>query len=155
MRKSRRKKGSLIFKIDLHKAFDSVDWVFLRKVLEDFNLPVHLIQLIMFSVSSLQLSVLWNGEKLPSFQPQRGLRQGDPLSPYLFIMVMEKLSHKIQSRVQSKVWKPFRISRGGLELSHLFFADDLMLFCDATQTQVAVIMDCLKEFQLSLGLTLI
>ncbi|GLU11147.1 hypothetical protein SLE2022_279110 [Rubroshorea leprosula] len=61
-------------------------------------------------------------------------------------MAMEKLSHKIQSRVQSKLWKPFKISRGGLALSHLFFADDLMLFCEASQEQVEVVMDCLTEF---------
>ncbi|GKV09037.1 hypothetical protein SLEP1_g20594 [Rubroshorea leprosula] len=152
MCRSRGKKGALAFKIDLHKAFDSVDWDFLHLVLEDFNLPTPLIRLIMFSVSSLQLSVLWNGEELPPFQPQRGLRQGDPLSPYLFIMVMEKLSHKIQSRVQSPIWRPFKISRGGLELSHLFFADDLMLFCTATQNQVEVVMDCIREFSMESGL---
>ncbi|GLT70676.1 hypothetical protein SLA2020_427380 [Shorea laevis] len=152
MRRSRGRKGALVFKIDLHKAFDSIDWGFLRNVLYDFNLPAPLIRLIMFSVTSLQLSVLWNGEELPSFQPQRGLRQGDPLSPYLFIMVMEKLSHKIQSRVQSRIWQPFKLSRGGLALSHLFFADDLMLFCTATQNQVAMVMDCLREFSLESGL---
>ncbi|GLT51810.1 hypothetical protein SLA2020_251920 [Shorea laevis] len=96
MRKKRGRKGAIVFKIDLHKAFDSIDWGFLTRVLQDFNIPAPLIRLIMFSVTSLQLSILWNGEALPSFQPQRGLRQGDPLSPYLFIMVMEKLSHMIQ-----------------------------------------------------------
>ncbi|GLT30193.1 hypothetical protein SLA2020_050080 [Shorea laevis] len=152
MRKLRGRKGALAFKIDLHKAFDSVDWDFLRQVLVDFNIPASLIKLIMFSVTSLQLSVLWNGEELPPFQPQRGLRQGDPLSPYLFIMVMEKLSHKIQSRMQTRAWKPFRLSRRGLALSHLFFADDLMLFCDASHTQVEVVMDCLQEFSSESGL---
>ncbi|GLT56367.1 hypothetical protein SLA2020_294110 [Shorea laevis] len=146
--RSKGKKGALAFKIDLHKAFDSVDWDFLCLVLEDFNLPTPLIRLIMFSVSSLQLSVLWNGKELPPFQPKRGLCQGDPLSPYLFIMVMEKLSHKIQSHVQSRIWQPFKISRGGLELSHLFFVDDLMLFCTATQNQVDVVMDYLREFSM-------
>ncbi|GKU89943.1 hypothetical protein SLEP1_g4011 [Rubroshorea leprosula] len=106
----------------------------------------------MFSVSSLQLSILWNGEQLPPFNPQRGLRQGDPLSPYLFIMCMERLSHKIQSKVHSKAWKPFRISRGGFALSHLFFADDLMLFSEASNQQVEVIMGCLTEFSHESGL---
>ncbi|GKV49594.1 hypothetical protein SLEP1_g56334 [Rubroshorea leprosula] len=90
--------------------------------------------------------VLWNGEQLPPFNPQRGLRQGDPLSPYLFIMCMERLSHKIQSKVHSKAWKPFRLSRGGFALSHLFFSDDLMLFSEASNQQVEVIMGCLTEF---------
>ncbi|GLU09456.1 hypothetical protein SLE2022_263180 [Rubroshorea leprosula] len=106
----------------------------------------------MFSVTSLQLSILWNGEELPYFQPQRGLRQGDPLFPYLFIMVMEKLSHMILSRVQSRSWKPFHISRGGLALSHLFFADDLMLFCESSHSQLEVVMTCLSEFSGRSGL---
>ncbi|GKV23775.1 hypothetical protein SLEP1_g33471 [Rubroshorea leprosula] len=152
MCKMKGKKGAMIFKIDLHKAFDSVDWTFLQLVLQDFNIPTPLIRLIMFLVSSLQLSVLWNGEQLPPFNPQRGLRQGDPLSPYLFIMCMERLSHKIQSKVHSKAWKPFRISRGGLALSHLFFADDLMLFSEASNQQVEVIMGCLTEFSNESGL---
>ncbi|GLT34655.1 hypothetical protein SLA2020_091580 [Shorea laevis] len=146
MQKKRGQKGAIVFKIHLHKAFDSVDWDFLHKVLIDFNIPAPWIRLIMFSVTSLQLSVLWNGKELPSFQPQRGLCQGDPFSPYLFIMVMEKLSHMIQSRVASNSWKPFHISRGGLALAHLFFADDLMLFYNASLAQVEMVMECLNEF---------
>ncbi|GKV38629.1 hypothetical protein SLEP1_g46518 [Rubroshorea leprosula] len=146
MRRLKGKKRALAFKIDLHKAFDSVDWNYLREVLIDFNLPDQLVRLIMFSVTSLQLSVIWNGEELPYFQPKRGLRQGDPLSPYLFIMVMEKLSHMIMSRLQEHKWTPFRLSRGGLTLSHLFFADDLMLFGKASITQIETIIDCLSEF---------
>ncbi|GLT62781.1 hypothetical protein SLA2020_353910 [Shorea laevis] len=152
MRRMKGRKGAMIFKIDLRKAFDSVDWTFLQLVLQDFNIPAPLIRLIMFSMSSLQLLVLWNGEQLPPFNPQQGLRQGDPLSPYLFIMCMERLSHKIQSKVHSKEWKPFRISRGGLALTHLFFADDLMLFSEAFNQQVEVIMGCLTEFSNESGL---
>ncbi|GKV48718.1 hypothetical protein SLEP1_g55522 [Rubroshorea leprosula] len=146
MRRLKGKKGALAFKIDLHKAFDSVDWNYLREVLIDFNLPDQLVRLIMFSVTSLQLSVIWNGEELPYFQPKRGLRQGDPLSLYLFIMVMEKLSHMIMSQLQEHKWTPFQLSRGGLTLSHLFFADDLMLFGKASITQIETIIDCLSEF---------
>ncbi|GLT49358.1 hypothetical protein SLA2020_229210 [Shorea laevis] len=152
MRRLKGKKGALAFKIDLHKAFDSVDWTFLREVLIDFNLPEPLVRLIMFSVTSLQLSIIWNGEELPYFQPQRGLRQGDPLSPYLFIMVMEKFSHMIMSRLHENQWAPFKLSRGGLALSHLFFADDLMLFGTASTTQIDTIMACLDEFAERLGL---
>ncbi|GKV45487.1 hypothetical protein SLEP1_g52559 [Rubroshorea leprosula] len=124
------------------------------KVLLDFNLPQQLINLIMFSVTSVQLEILWNGEPLPPFTPQQGLRQGDPLSPYLFILVMEKLAQMIQSRVDSKAWKPFKLSRGGVSLSHLFFADDLMLFAQASREQMDVILDCLTQFARSSGLVL-
>lgn len=72
--------------------------------------------------------MLWNGEKLEAFKSERGLRQGDSLLPYLFVLCMEVLGQQIVNVVGSKVWKPVRISRGGLVLSHLFFVDDLFLF---------------------------
>ncbi|GKV16524.1 hypothetical protein SLEP1_g27155 [Rubroshorea leprosula] len=113
MKRLKGRRGAMVLKIDLHKAFDSIDWGFLRQVLTDFNVPQQLINLIMFAVTSVQLEILWNGEPLPSFRPMRGLRQGDPLSPYLFILVMEKLAHMIQGRVFTKDWKPYKLSRGG------------------------------------------
>ncbi|GLT26949.1 hypothetical protein SLA2020_019840 [Shorea laevis] len=108
----------------------------------------------MFSVTFVQLSVLWNGEPLPYFSPQRGLRQGDPILPYLFILVMEKLAQMIQIRVAAKVWKPFMLSQGGVSLSHLFYANDLMLFAHASGAQLDVIMDCLDQFAKTSGLVL-
>lgn len=148
------RKGAMILKIDLHKAFDSVSWSFLREVLLHFNFPVKLVDLIMFSITSSKLTILWNGESLPSFAPGRGLRQGDPLSPYLFILVMEKLSHMIHSTVDSKLWKPLKLSRGGYALSHLFFADDLMLFAEASSVQMDIIQQLLQQFASQSGLQL-
>lgn len=112
--------GGMILKIDLHKAYDSVSWEFLEQVLVDFNFPRSLIKLIMFCVSANNLSVICNGEAQPFFAAQRGLRQGDPLSPYLFILCMEKLSHMIQDQVHKKRWKPVKIARTGPPISHLF-----------------------------------
>ncbi|GLT41649.1 hypothetical protein SLA2020_156960 [Shorea laevis] len=154
MKRLKGGRGDMVLKIDLHKAFDNINWDFLPQVLLDFNVPHQLVNLIMFSVTYVQLSVLWNGEPLPYFSPQRGLRQGDPLSPYLFILVMEKMAQMIQRRVAAKVWKPFTLSRGGISLSHLFYANDLMLFAHASRAQLDVIMDCLDQFSKSLGLVL-
>lgn len=74
MARLKGERGAMVLKIDLHKAFDSIDWGFLQQVLLDFNIPQQLVKLIMFSVTSVQLSILWNGEPLSSFNPQRGLR---------------------------------------------------------------------------------
>lgn len=65
------------------------------------------------------LSILWNGEKLESFQPLRGIRQGEPLSPYLFLLCMEVLSHYTNSIVGSGDWKDIKLSRQCPPLSHL------------------------------------
>lgn len=108
----------------------------------------------MFSVSSCSLSILWNGEALPAFAPSRGLRQGDPLSPYLFILAMEKLACYIQSSVNKRLWIPTSISRNGFDVSHLFFADDLMLFAEATTGQLREVLKCLEDFSSLSGLSI-
>lgn len=108
----------------------------------------------MFSVSSCELSILWNGESLKPFTPTRGLRQGDPLSPYLFILAMEKLASFIQSSINKKLWKPLSISRNGFSVSHLYFADDLMLFAGANTRQIREVLRCLDDFSKVSGLSI-
>jgi len=119
MKRSKRKKGFVAFKLDLEKAFDNVNLDFLRNCLHDFGFPNASIKLIMHCVSSPSYSILWNGNKLPSFKPTHGLRQGDPLSPYLFIICMEKLFVAINSAVNQGDWDPIQITNGGPQISHL------------------------------------
>lgn len=75
----KRKGGLVALKIDLEKAYDRVSWDFLRVTLHDYGFSPSIISLIMWGVQSASISILWNGEKLPHFTPQRGLRQGDPV----------------------------------------------------------------------------
>ena len=72
-------------------------------------------------VTSTKVSILFNGGKLKAFNPSRGLRQGDPLSPYLFILCMEYLGHLIEKKCMEGVWKPLKASRDNIGISHLFF----------------------------------
>jgi hypothetical protein len=140
------------FKLDLEKAFDNVNWDFLQNCLHDFGFPDITIKLIMHCVSSSTFSILWNGNKLPQFKPTHGLRQGDPLSPYLFILCMEKLSAAINNVVNQRKWEPIRINNTGPHLSHLLFADDVLLFIKAKSSQCKVVSEIFEEFSKASGL---
>jgi len=106
----------------------------------------------MFCVQSTSLTLLWNGSKLPSFSLNRGLQQGDPLFPYLFVLNMEKLSWLINKKVSDKVWQPIHVSKNGPGISHLLFADDVLLFIKANKTQIRSLIDVLTSFCNALGL---
>ena len=93
----------MAIKIDLEKAYDRLKWSFIQETLEDMQLPHILMEVIMCCVITCSLSVLWNGESTDRFRPTRGIRQVDPLSPYLFAACMKKLSQLIEMEVQK--WK--------------------------------------------------
>ena len=139
-------RGFKAIKIDLEKAYDRIEWSFIREMLTLFNFPVNLIKLIMNCVSSVSTSLLFNGGSLDPFLPSKGIRQGDPLSPYLFILCMEFLGHLIEEKCAAKLWNPVKASRSGPAFSHLFFADDLVLFTSANSENCAAISSVLQEF---------
>ena len=145
------RKGYMAIKIDLKKTYDKIEWSFIREMLISFNFPATLIDLIMSCVSSVSTSLLFNGGCLDSFCPSRGIRQGDPLSPYLFILCMEFLGHMIEEKCEANLWVPVRASRNGPFFSHLFFADDLMLFANADQDNCNTIKSVLHDFCLRIG----
>ena len=76
---------------------------------------------------------------------------GDPLSPYLFVICVERLSHMIQAAMDDGLWKPITFSKGGPPITHLCFADDLFIFAEASMEQVEVIKNCLDLFAASSG----
>ena len=123
--------GFVALKLDLKKAYDRLDWAFIRESLEFFRLPPNFITLITNMVFSTRFHILWNGSPLQEVVPTRGVRQGDPLSPYLFILCLECLSILLEEAVHDKLLNPTSF-RGRVHLSHLFFADDIFLFTKAT-----------------------
>lgn len=152
MRRSKKKKGYVAFKLDLEKAFDNVNWEFLSACLHDFGFPEITIKLIMHCVTSSTFSILWNGNKMPPFKPTHGLRQGDPLPPYLFILCMEKLSVAINNSVLQGNWDPIRMSSTSPHIFHLLFADDVLLFTKAKKSQIRFIKDLFDRFSKASGL---
>lgn len=151
----KRKKGMtsyFLLKIDLSKAFDCLEWSFIRQCLHHFKLPPKLIELILFCITSYSSSVIVNGKTTEPFQPTKGLRQGDPMSPYIFIMCMEYLGHLISLQVQNQNWKPLPTSRTGLKLSYFFYADDLVLCGINDQNTINGMHNTLKFFSTLSGL---
>lgn len=137
--KKKNKTGCMVMKLDLEKAYDRVSWPFLEDTLVEFNFPSNLVKLIMFCVRNARSQILWNGEPLEAFQHTCGLRQGDPLSPYLFVLCMERLSYIINEKVNRKKWHPIKPCRGSPAFSHLFFADDLILMSKVDTRNARVI----------------
>ncbi|KAA3481485.1 Retrovirus-related Pol polyprotein LINE-1 [Gossypium australe] len=100
----------------------------------------------MGAISSLVMQILWNGVSSQSFKPVREIRQGCPLSPYLFVLSMEWLGYFIRSEITAGRWHQIRLSRASQFLSHLFFADDLVIFGKAEMDQAILLKEILKHF---------
>ena len=138
--------GYMALKIDLDKAYDKLEWNFIIDMMIRANLPEDLVDIIMSCVSTVSMEILLNGEALDPIYPLRGIRQSDPLSPYLFILCMEFLGQLIQEKCNAKLWQLVKVSQSGPGFSHMFFADDLVLFARADATNCSMIRDVLDDF---------
>lgn len=134
-----------VLKMDLRKAYDSVDWTFLESVLMGLQFPARFVRWIMQCVSSVSFTVKVNGETKGFFPGMRGLRQGDPLSPYLFVICMEYLSRLLNIRAVEGDFN-FHPRCDKLKLTHLTFADDLMLFARGNIGSVRILANTVDEF---------
>jgi hypothetical protein len=128
-----------------------VDWDFLRKVMQRLGFSRRWVDWIMSCVTSVSYKVKLNGDLLDSFSPSRGLRQGDPLSPFLFLFVADGLSTLLQNEVQQNNIAPVKICRRAPGISHLLFADDSLLFFKSQQDQALRIKEVLNLYASSTG----
>ncbi|XP_013613644.1 PREDICTED: uncharacterized protein LOC106319794 [Brassica oleracea var. oleracea] len=150
-RQNGRKK--LTLKIDIAKAFDSVRWDFLTACLEALNLPADYITWLPSCYSTPTYSVGINGRLHGYFNGTRGLRQGDPLSPYLFGIVMNTLSQKLNEAAQTGRFG-FHPNCQESGLTHLCFADDILIFTDGSSSSVQGVLQVLEEFKAFSGLSI-
>ncbi|KAL6128930.1 hypothetical protein ACLB2K_072283 [Fragaria x ananassa] len=143
--------NELGLKLDMNKAYDRVEWDFLEAALIRFGFARSWVNLIMACVSSVSFSIVLNGCPGKSFLPGRGLRQGDPLSPYLFLIISEVLSVRLTRAVQDKSLLGIKLCRRGPTLSHMFFADDALFFLKATLGNIWRLMEIFKEYYKASG----
>ncbi|GJT53982.1 putative RNA-directed DNA polymerase, eukaryota, reverse transcriptase zinc-binding domain protein [Tanacetum coccineum] len=140
------------FKVDIQKAYDTVDWDFLRIILLGFGFHQKMVSWIMECVTSTSYSICVNGSLHGYFKGKRGLRQGDPLSPYLFTLVMEVLTLMLQRKVQQTDEFTYHRYCSKMELVNLCFADDLFLFAYGDVGSASIIKEALDEFKNASGL---
>ena len=122
-----KKFKGVILKIDLAKAFDQASWLYIRVLLTHLGFPVQVINWIMCCITSVSFSILINGAATKFFHAKRGLRQGCPLSPLLFLLIMEGLSKCIIDERDRGRLKGIHIS-ANVVLTNLIFVDDIILF---------------------------
>lgn len=144
-------KPSCLLKVDLRKAYDTISWRFIEDMMVSFGFPEKFIHLVMQCVSTCSFSVNLNGNAEGFFNGRRGIRQGDPISPLLFVLVMEYLTRLLKTEVRNGRIK-FHHQCQNLEIVNLCFADDLILVCKAELETVTIIRDRLNEFAETTGL---
>lgn len=138
-------------KIDMSKAYDRIEWRFLKEMLLRLGYNARWTSLVMNCVETVSYQVKINGQLSDIIRPSRGLRQGDPISPYLFILSQEWLSTKLHILQQSRKILGISLSRGTQKLNHLFFADDCLFFLHAELRQLMEIKALLHLYETTAG----
>ncbi|KAL9293991.1 putative RNA-directed DNA polymerase [Arabidopsis thaliana] len=138
-------------KIDISKAFDSVQWGFLTTTLQALDFPEVYINWIKVCISTASFSVQVNGELAGYFGSERGFRQGCSLSPYLFVICMNVLSKKIDKAASDKRID-YHPNCKKLNLTHFCFADDLMVFVEGNKKSIENTLEVFEDFAIHSGL---
>ena len=136
----------MALKLDISKAYDRVEWVFLEKILLKMGFQDTWVAMIMQCIMMVSYSILVNGQSTGLIYPSRGLRQGDPLSPFLFLFCVEGLNALLYQAANNKEIRGYSICRAGPNITHLFFANDCLLFCRATSIECAKIQSILAWY---------
>eukprot|EP00253_Pinus_taeda_P025399 PITA_25399 len=141
----------MILKVDLSKAFDRTNWLYLRLLLTHLGFPYNYIKWTMSCITDVSYSVLLNGEATTFFTAERGLRQGCPLSPLLFLLIMEGLSRVLSSARDRHLLTGIKIA-DDFYLTHLFFVDDILIFLNGSIGDTTTLQNAMLLFQQATGM---
>ena len=130
----------------MHKAYDRVEWIFLRSMMEKLGFHEQWIDMVMACVSSVRYKIRFNSQETDMFVPSRGIRQGDPLSPYLFLICAEGLSSMLQFEEEVGSLDGVRVCRNAPSVSHLLFADDSLILMTADMLNAASLQRALDDY---------
>ncbi|XP_074283452.1 uncharacterized protein LOC141607999 [Silene latifolia] len=140
-----------LIKVDIRKAFDSIQWVFISNMLTGLHFPATFIKWAMGCITSTWFTLKINGSQCGFFPGKSGVRQGDPISPYIFVLGMELLSRHLR-RIHHLHRVSYHPKCAKLNLNHLIFADDLMIFMRGDTPSVVAAAQCLVSFASISGL---
>ncbi|XP_060969704.1 uncharacterized protein LOC133036942 [Cannabis sativa] len=150
-RKRKGKEGYMALKLDLSKAYDRVEWSFLRAMMEKMGFANHFVDLILAMVNSVKYKIVHGGHDLESFVPRRGIRQGDPLSPYPFLICAEGFTSLIRKFEHDDLLKGCKVANGAPIISHMLFADDSYVYCRTNERKASNILRLLHLFEAATG----
>lgn len=136
------KNGMMVIKVDLKKAYDWVEWNILDCALGAWGFSLDVYKLIGSCVSTINYSLLLNGGISRTFTPGRGLRQGDHLSSYLFILCSEFLTRLINREESLDSIHGIKVYKNAPTISHLMYADDLLLMSRASRVEAQSFKTC-------------
>ncbi|GJZ43577.1 RNA-directed DNA polymerase, eukaryota, reverse transcriptase zinc-binding domain protein [Tanacetum coccineum] len=151
-RKGGAKRCSL--KIDIAKAYDTMDLVFLETILGKFGIPKKMIEWIMTCVTSTSFTICINGDRNGYFKGGMGLTYGDPISPNLFTLIMKVYTLMMERNIQGNPQFKYHFGCKDLKLTHIYFVDDLLVLSHGDEDSVRIIKKILEEFSNASGLLL-
>jgi len=138
-------------KTDMNKAYDRLEWGFIQEVLVRMGFHEKWVRWIMQCVSTVSYAYLLNGTAKGFVKPEKGIRQGDPLSPYLFILCSEVLSGLCKSAQDRGKLLGIRVAKGSPRVNHLLFADDTMFFCRCDPQSCRELLGILQKYEQASG----
>ena len=144
----------VLCKLDVEKAYDHVNWDFLIYMLDRYGFLEKWRRWVFFCISTVKFSILINGTPCGFFESSRGIRQSDPLSPLLFVIVMDAFSKMLDNAVRDGLMSSIRVGPTGnsLQVTHLLFANDNLVLCDADLGQILFLQWVLFWFEVVSGL---